>query len=112
MYAEQWEDYRKRRLMFWCVYLGGGPVALTITALLSQVFTKEIVDRVFFILGGAWWLGVIVTGYRLMGWRCPRCDNYYFVGLIRNPFARQCQHCGLKKWDEGETEKDERFYSK
>jgi hypothetical protein len=83
MYAEQWEDYRKRRLIFLSVWLGWVPVGLTVVVLLSQVFTKEIVDRAFFAFFGIWGLVFWWTGYRLIYWRCPRCDNYYFVGLIR-----------------------------
>lgn len=112
MYAEQWKDYRKRKLMFWSVYRGGVPILFTVAAVLSQMFTKEIVDRLFFALGGVWGLGSIVTGLRWQYWHCPRCDNYYFRGLSLNPFVRRCLHCGLKKWAEGEEEKDERFFVK
>ncbi len=117
MYAEQWEEYRKRRAMF-LIFLLGLPAPFVVMILLSQMFpdeiahNKEIADRGYFAMGGVWWLGGIVTWKRLMCWRCPRCDNLYFARLVGNPFARECLHCGLKKWDEGEEEKDERFFLK
>lgn len=117
MYAEQWGDYRKRRLMF-LIFCLGLPTPFVVMILLSQVFhdefasNVEIANRVYFAMSGAWGLAWMVAWIRLMSWHCPRCDNYYFVGLIRNPFARRCLHCGLKKWAEAEEEKDERFFVK
>lgn len=115
MYAEQWEEYRKRRLMYLIFFLGS-PTPFIVMVLLSQVFhdefarNVEIVDRAYFTMYGLWGIVLCWSWIRLIYWRCPHCDNYYFARLTSNPFAQRCLHCGLKKWDQGEEEKDERFF--
>ena len=103
MYAEQWQNYRKRRLMFWSVLLGGFLFVAFLGIVLSQMLPTNIVDPAILILGGAWMLAYAVVGIRLSYWRCPRCRRYYFGGaLMVNQLARRCRHCGLQKWDESE----------
>jgi hypothetical protein len=44
---------------------------------------------------------VVPTFAGLTAWqtRCPRCRELFFIpGLLTNPFARRCPHCGLPKW--------------
>jgi hypothetical protein len=113
MYAEQWDNYRKRLLMFWSILLGGFLFVAVVGILLSQVLPANMADPIIYAMCVAWMLAYAVAGIRLTSWRCPRCRKEYFVGAILvNQLASRCLHCGLKKWDEGETEKDERFYSK
>jgi uncharacterized integral membrane protein len=113
MYAEQWNQYRKRRFMFWCVLLGGFLFAALCLILLSQMLPANTADPMIFAIVVGWMLAYAVAGIRLTSWRCPRCRKEYFVrGILVNQLASRCLHRGLKKWDEGETEKDERFYSK
>ena len=103
MYARQWGDYRKRRLMFWSVLLGGFFFVAFLGILLSQMLPAAIADPAILILGGAWMIAYAVAGIRLTYWLCPRCHRYYFVGaLMVNQLARRCLHCGLQKWDEDE----------
>ena len=47
MYAEQWNEYRKRRLMFWSMWLGGIPLVAGVGILLSQVLPGNLVERIF-----------------------------------------------------------------
>jgi hypothetical protein len=112
MYAEQWEEYRKRRRIFLSVLLGCFLPFVYCILLFKVLPDEEIVNRVYLAMFATWGLVLSWAWIRLQYWRCPRCDNYYFRGLSLNPFVRRCLHCGLKKWDEGETEKDEQFYSK
>ena len=103
MYAEQWDDYRKRCLMFWSIWLGGFLGVAAVCSLLNLVMRGGIVDIVSLVIAGAWMLAFAVASIRLTYWRCPRCHHYYFVGtLMVNQLARRCLHCGLQKWDEDE----------
>jgi len=113
MYAEQWNEYRTRRFMFWCVSLGGVPFVGLCWYLQDQIFPGSVSSPVSLAPAIAVVLAYGVAGIRLTSWRCPRCRKEYFVrGILVNQLASRCLHCGLNKWDEGETEKDERFYSK
>ncbi len=99
MYAEQWNEYRKRLLMFWSMWLGGIPLVAGVGILLSQVLPGNLVERIFPAIAGAWMLAFAAAGIRLTYWRCPRCRRFFFErGMFVNQLGRRCLHCRLKKW--------------
>lgn len=103
MYTEQWNEYRKRRFVFWCVLLGVTPFVFLSGCLLDQILPVGVSNPAVFALVGASLLAYTVAGIRLTFWRCPRCQKHYFVGAILvNQLASRCLHCGLEKWEEGE----------
>lgn len=67
-------------------------------------------DGVAPVLMTAWFLGAVVTSFRVSGFHCPRCGRRFFeASWYYNSFARRCVHCGLPKWEDGLTAKDRAF---
>jgi hypothetical protein len=96
-YREQWQEYRKRRNLFFLIWLGYIPAVGLTTILVSRMigtFTPS------FVFAGVWMVLFAIAGTRLSGWRCPRCGkpfsrkSWYDKGLL----ARKCVHCGLAKF--------------
>ena len=95
-YEDNWIDYRKRRRLFWIVFLTYVPGASFIGILLEKTIGSEYPIYIVAIL---WMLAFAITGLRLTYWKCPRCNKHFFAkwwGV--NQFARKCLHCGLPKW--------------
>jgi hypothetical protein len=103
MYAEQWNDYRKRLGLFWSVLLGGTPFVALCIYVLDQILPGSVSSPATIALPIAVMLTYAVAGMRLTWFRCPRCQNPYFArGLLVNQLAGHCLHCGLEKWQEDE----------
>jgi hypothetical protein len=101
-YDGSWKGYRKRRRLFWIVFLTYLPGASFIGILLERIFNSEYPIYVVAIL---WMIAFAVTGLRLTYWKCPRCDNHFFAKRwYVNQFARKCLHCGLPKWTPIDTD--------
>jgi hypothetical protein len=45
-------------------------------------------------------VAVLMTGWWVRAWRCPRCGNRYFSAWSRFGI-RRCAHCGLEKYAAG-----------
>lgn len=114
MYAQEWEEYRNPRAMVLGLLLGGGPVLFIVGILLSQVLPDEIANNAFLTIGALWMLAIVAAEIRMRNWRCPRCGQYFLdrAKIGNELLQKRCFHCGLEKWDEGEAEKDERFFLK
>jgi hypothetical protein len=101
-YTAAWRDYRKRRLIFWTVALAYAPgvTAITICVGLPLSALSGIKpDYFFFFIGGSWMLAMVVAGWRIVLFPCPRCGKWFSSTLLyRNPFTTKCLHCGLEKW--------------
>lgn len=98
LYALAWNDYRKRRKMLWYSALG----IFAIMAILNFFVSNLAVP----ILGPIWMVATIVSYFRLLFFRCPRCHHTFFVRwsfMLNNWFARRCMHCGLPKWSKDDT---------
>jgi hypothetical protein len=103
-YREQWIDYyalrRKlfRRLLFGIVpFLSAVGLALIMPETLESRFNWLFVTTAAI----SWFFGayaLFVGNWQLIAWDCPRCNERFFNGRgFRNPMARQCMHCGLKR---------------
>ena len=95
-YTNDWETYRKRRWVNWCMLLGFIPVAALSGLVLSPMMRTA---APFYWLTGAWMLAIVVFGNYELLFHCPRCHSPFFSwGLSSNSLARKCVHCGLPKW--------------
>jgi hypothetical protein len=101
-YTAAWRDYRKRRFVFWVVFLSYMPGVMAFflgvgLPLASMTGIKP--DYFFFAIAGTWMLAFVVTNLRAVSFPCPRCGQHFFrTWWYSNPLARRCVHCGLPKW--------------
>ena len=97
-YAAAWDDYRRR----WNLQFGS--VSAFILIGLSGNLVRDWINRwkvtqlVFIALFGTCWLAYAVGLYRLPRWKCPRCAELYFHGLLPRFFRKRCANCGLPKF--------------
>ncbi len=97
-YEDAWNDYRRRRRFALASVAGVPTYVLAFSALPSHLGSWFSI----IVIMGLWILVLLSLGvslWRLSSWRCPRCKQEYFMrNRTHNPFARQCRHCGLRKW--------------
>lgn len=93
-FSSAWQDYKKRQLWFYVVL--SGTAVLFILAYPLKMLTDYVV--LFYILLGCQVLAFSVASFRLIHFKCPRCNEWFFTIFIHNPFARRCAHCKLPKW--------------
>jgi hypothetical protein len=91
-FAAAWRDYRRRCRWFFGAALGGVVIAALLVALANR---PPLGIVLFWALGPAWIICIIVVAVRLQLFKCPRCHLPFSNG---NPFARNCLQCGLPKW--------------
>src|SRR4051812_22992996 len=98
-----WKKYRRLRAQAWVVCLGGFVLELGLLAGMTLILGPAGFHRtVPIVLGGiavAWAVATMILGHRYQRWPCPRCGRPFGKTFWwHNPFARQCVHCGLRKW--------------
>jgi amino acid transporter len=99
-YPEAWRDYRRRRNLFWAIFLTYVPGVATIAVPLSSAFNTDVP---VFVIAALWMMAFGISGVYVQLWRCPRCTRHFFCKWwYRNPLASKCVHCGLPKWAEGD----------
>ncbi|MBI2679959.1 MAG: hypothetical protein HYX25_03000 [Candidatus Solibacter usitatus] len=83
--------------MYWFAFLGYVPM-MSIAGLLS--FTLFHNFSLLFAFAIAWLATLIIAGFHLSSWRCPRCGKWFAAKWWYNKgfFARKCVHCGLPKY--------------
>jgi hypothetical protein len=95
-YSAGWVEYRRRRNLYWLVWLTYIPGVLIIGLPLSWLFHSNIAA---FVVAGLWMVAYVAAANYLGFWKCPRCGKPFSRGWwYYNPFARECVHCGLSKW--------------
>jgi hypothetical protein len=93
-----WNDYRRRRIWFFVIWLGGIPVSIVLSGSLMSLFHS---DLPFYFVGGGYLLAFLAASLRLSLFKCPRCGHAFFTTWTSgNPLAQKCKHCGLPKWAE------------
>ena len=96
MYARAWNDYRRRRALFWTGFLGFIPAEALIGVPLGRLIGSDVPFLVIAIGSIALFL---FAGLRLFNFRCPSCGKRFFMrGFAYNQFARRCLHCGFPKY--------------
>src|SRR3954453_10491004 len=92
----RWDALRLRRLLFWSLFITYLPASFALGLGLQLVTDSE---RAFPITAGVWVAAMMVTGWSLALWKCPRCSHRFGLrGLYGNLFTRKCLHCGLRRY--------------
>jgi hypothetical protein len=98
-YDAQWKRYRRLRLAHRIGFWGFFPF-LFVLAILAQMGVPfpALFIAAYLLLSG-------VATFRFYFYRCPRCQRFYATTWRYQPmlFARECVHCGLKKFSNGES---------
>jgi hypothetical protein len=109
-YAVAWRDYRRRRRIFFLIFLGGLPWIYVLYGLIGvriAALTGIKPGYFFWPIVGSWVLAWLAAQIRLMLFRCPRCNNlfHYFRGniVVGTTHSRRCMNCGLPRWATPET---------
>jgi hypothetical protein len=96
-YAAAWRDHRRWTLQFYLsvgTFLG---VALIGSFGLPIINAHRATQVGFIALIAAPWLSYVWCLHRLPRWRCPRCGERYFDGLLPQWLRRRCQNCRLPR---------------
>jgi hypothetical protein len=95
-YSTRWSDYKRRRNLFWLVFLTYIPGVVILGIPLSKLLHA---DSIVFVIVALWMLAFVVVGNYWGFWKCPRCGKPFFrKWWYHNSFARKCVHCKLPKW--------------
>jgi len=90
-YAAAWRDFRRRRMIFWAVFLGYVPCVLAlffVVGLPVASLTEVKSDYFFYAIALCWMAAFLVTSIRAAHFPCPRCGKRFFATWwYRNPFA-------------------------
>jgi len=97
-YDEQWKTYRRLRLAHRIASWGFLPFLF----LLEILHQMEVPISVLVV--AAYLLVSAVASFRFYFFRCPRCKRFFAMTwrYAPMPFQRECLHCGLKKFSNGE----------
>jgi len=90
-YRRAWREYRKRELLALGAIIALIVVPFVVGALTTEGYGRNIAISLLMLMLGA---AVLVFGYRLVFWPCPRCRKT-FRGL-----SNRCFHCGLPVWSD------------
>jgi len=91
-----WEEYRRKRNLFWFAFFGFLPSVALVGVLSFRVFYTFTPAMVAAITGVVF---LIIAAERALRFRCPRCGEMFFKKSIdSDSFARRCVHCGLPKY--------------
>jgi hypothetical protein len=95
-YQEQWDEYKRRRNTLLLLFLGYLPAVLTVIGV-SRLFFRSLFPS--YAAAVLFMIPLIVAGHRFNNWPCPQCGKpFHSTGWTYNSFARECVHCGLKKY--------------
>lgn len=109
VYEKNWAEYRKRRKLFWIIFLTYLPGVAIIGAPLGQLFKSE---TSYLIVAIIWMCAFAVSGLRFSFWKCPRCEKCFSLRWhSSNPFTSRCLHCGLAKWELSDTRSSDELSS-
>ena len=91
-----WDEYRRRRNLFWFAFFGYLPLVALVGVLSFRVFSTFAPAMIAAIAGV---LVLVIAAQRALRFRCPRCGELFFKKWMdQNGFARRCLHCGLPKY--------------
>ena len=100
-YIEHWDDFKNRRAVYFALIIGWIPITLIFGGGLSKAFDSMIPLSVVAI---TLLILVVVTAFRFIYWKCPRCHGFY---MIKRPWysfvhwpSKKCINCGLPKYAE------------
>lgn len=88
-YDGAWRVYRRSRLFYFALLLGGVPWFFLIGSLTRFHFFSPGIETGLIIF---WILIIFYQGWRLALWPCPRCGKAFRGSAL---FTRTCRYCGL-----------------
>ena len=100
-YQKQWQDYKRRRVTFWLVFVSYIPFMFLFVGVLGNLiknssFSGDIGFIGFIFFGFVW----TICGLRLQYWKCPRCGKaFHTKWWWNNIFSSKCLHCKLPKYE-------------
>ncbi len=98
-YAEQWQDYRRRRNLRLFAFIGYVP-AIGVFGIVTELLFNT--DRLVLPSALCWMAFCAFANMMFYAFRCPRCGNKFFVQrrliLSYTVFTQRCVHCGLPKY--------------
>lgn len=109
-YREQWSSYyaERRRLLnrVICLAFGLGIFFLLFIAVAARHpgarYLLTVPGLILLLALPAQWS---LFNWRIVGWTCPRCGEYFFAStFVQNPFGRKCRHCGIVRPRESEVD--------
>ncbi len=104
------QRYRRLRRRYWRCLLGLPAIVIVgyLFAVLLEIFPalsalwdeeNSILRHALLSLAGVGWcvclLGGVVTHFRLMAFRCPKCGGLFVWTWWTNWPSDRCRHCGL-----------------
>lgn len=108
--TESWleasRSYATLRRRYWRCFFGmpvslivylviGLPLSLLGEALKMNPYVTYLLLSSFSIVWCTCWVGTLVTWFRLIGFRCPRCGNRFILTWWITWPMNQCRHCDL-----------------
>jgi hypothetical protein len=100
-FDDEWGILRNRIRLFRIVCFSSTPGLILSWFALNHISTS-LANRAMPWIFAAWGVAFTATAvYRRM-FRCPRCKDWYFTKPwgFHGAYARQCGHCGLRKWSQ------------
>jgi hypothetical protein len=99
-FAYAWQDYKKRRLQFFGIWLGGMPVVFALSYGLTTLFHS---DAPLSVIADAWMLEFLITSLRLSYVECPRCQEWFFstwfyLNRLHNGTVRLLSSSQMADW--------------
>jgi hypothetical protein len=91
-----WEQVRRRRNLFFLVWICWPPVGLLLYGLCALLLGHEPPVAAMFTIFYAWGAFWFWTVWRLKQLRCPRCHQRAIVHPFFFMKHAECRHCGLK----------------
>jgi hypothetical protein len=99
--SPEWNRYRRHCHLFLVVAFSWVPLGWVLPEFFPGGLSA-IGEVLFGIYAIVWFVTCLYLMLRLTLFMCPRCDKPYFVTwLYGNPFAGNCLHCKLPKWERG-----------
>jgi hypothetical protein len=94
-YHQHWQRYKLFRNLFWLLFIGFYPAAFTI---LVAMGTR--LQPLYLVLAAVWIALLLVVGFRVSSWPCPKCGKAFAGPRWRNRgfMVRKCVNCKLPKF--------------
>jgi len=94
---DPWKSYRVKGWAFAIIALTLLPAILLLGGWVDRAWKLE--GGGFLAVGALWASLLLIPGFLVRGFLCPRCNEPFFdKGLVYFFWARRCVHCGLPKW--------------
>ena len=92
-----WQQYRYRKSLLW----GGILLYLPVVGSVGMILERLGLSAVAAAFAVVWTLLWAINGYRLSRFRCPTCEDYFFMKRtgqinIGNVWSTKCCHCGVR----------------